>query len=170
MKTFSNTQGTPGELDPSFGNEGRFTLPGNTFSIRAIIADGQGAYIIAAWDRRQCALFRMFADGTQDLQFGRDGVSRWDFAPNAVSRPTQLILLPDGKIMLIGVVEHVPFRRQTAFARFNVGGTPDLTFGNKFLPVADYKDSSAALQADGKILFLVGNEILADGEEGGAVL
>ncbi|MFJ2709558.1 hypothetical protein ACIOZM_01560 [Pseudomonas sp. NPDC087346] len=168
MKTSSNTQVSPGELDPSFGNEGRFALPESTGSIRAIIADGQGAYIVAAWDNQKCALFRIFADGTQDLQFGKGGVSRWDFAPKAVSRPTQLILLPDGKIMLIGVVQHVPFRLQTAFSRFNVGGSPDLIFGTKFLPVADYEDSSAALQADGKILFLVGREIVSG--EGGAVL
>ncbi|WP_095191457.1 hypothetical protein [Pseudomonas sp. Irchel 3E19] len=155
MNTSSDTQRRPGELDPAFGEGGRFALPHSTGSIRSIVADDRGGYILAAWEARECSLYRMFSDGTQDMQFGQNGVSRWAFVPGVDSLPIHLLLQPDGKILLIGKVGNDPFKRQTAFTRFNRSGSPDLVFGNRLIPTVDISTPSACLQADGKILLLV---------------
>jgi len=145
----------PGELDPQFAAQGVLDIPSGEGSIRAIVADGQGAYLVAVWVSSQCWLYRIFSDGGLDTQYGQNGVSKWSFVPGVDSLPTELIMQPDGKVILLGKVGDDPFKRQTAITRFNVGGSPDLVFGTRVLPDIDMSLPAGCLQADGKILVLV---------------
>lgn len=145
----------PGELDPLFGEQGVLDIPSGTGSIRAIVADGQGAYLVAVWSSRQCCLYRIFQDGALDPQYGQSGVSKLSFVPGVDSLPTELIMQPDGKVILLGQVGDDPGKRQAAIARFNVGGSPDLVFGTRVLSDIDMSLTAGCLQTDGKILVLV---------------
>ncbi|MHC8395121.1 NHL repeat-containing protein [Pseudomonas sp. LB3P93] len=150
----SNSFVNAGELDPAFALEGIFNVPSGPGSIRSIIADGDDAFVLAAWVNKECWLYRVFSNGTQDLQFGQNGVAKWSFSPGLDSLPEQLLRQSDGKFLLIGKVGEDVFKRQTALTRFNRNGSPDLIFGNKIFSSADLMTSSICLQTDGKILVL----------------
>ncbi|PQP00573.1 hypothetical protein C5612_21690 [Pseudomonas frederiksbergensis] len=144
----------PGDLDPAFAGDGSFDVPSGTGSVRSIVADGQGGFFLVAWVSRECWLYHIFQDGTQDLQFGQNGVSKWAFASGVDSLPVQLLMQPDGKIILIGLLGEDMSNRQPAFTRFNRNGSPDLIFENHILPDRDVSGPSGCVQADGKILLL----------------
>jgi len=151
----SNVLAQPGELDPEFAEGGVFAVPTTTGSIRSIVADGQGRFLLAVWISPEIRLYRIFADGTLDRQFGQNGVTSWTFVPGVDSVPAKLMVQRDGKFLLFGSYGQDIFQRQTAFTRFNESGSPDLVFGTKSIAGAELSGPDACLQADGKILVLV---------------
>lgn len=126
----------PGDLDPTFGENGVVELLPSTATIRAMVEDKLGGIVYALWVQNEIWLSRVFVDGSPDLGFGQGGVTKWGFVSSMVSIPTQLIVQDDGKILLIGAVRSnaVDGTSQIALSRFNSNGSPDLMFGNKILP------------------------------------
>lgn len=151
----SKSLASPGELDTAFADNGIFNVPVARGSTRSMVADEQGGVILAVWATPEIQLYRIHSDGTQDMQFGQNGVVRWFFAPGINSRPVQLMLQPDGKIILLGQVGDDIFSQETALTRFNRGGSPDLIFGNKIISGRNTWQPAGCLQTDGKILVLV---------------
>ncbi|WP_170947327.1 hypothetical protein [Pseudomonas sp. Irchel 3E19] len=150
----------PGELDPTFGVDGVVQIPNGSGSLRCMIEDEQGSIVHGLWVSNEIWLYRILADGSADLQFGEEGVTKWGFAPGSLSVPVQLLLQADGKYVLIGSLRNSLSDEQSrvAVTRFNSNGTPDLVFGNKILPLPAEGNvftefpSHGCLQGDGKIL------------------
>lgn len=154
-KIVSTSSVKPGDLDPAFAEGGIFTVPSPGRTIRSIVADDEGALILAVWASASIWLYRISSDGVQDLKFGENGVRVWRFAPDTDSMPVQLMMQGDGKILLLGAVGNNAFARETALARFHPNGSPDLVFGNKIIPGINHDSPSGCVQSDGKILVLI---------------
>lgn len=104
-------------------------------------------------------LVRYNTDGSLDQSFGTRGIATATGSIDS-NPPSDLLLQPDGKILVIGAVggavgNGVDF----GVARLNTDGSPDLSFGVNGLSVQPvgpsdaYDDpSSAVLQNDGKIV------------------
>jgi uncharacterized delta-60 repeat protein len=162
----------PGDLDPEFGGDGIVDVP-DRGSIRGVAEDRQGRFVYVLWNydkdenENECWLYRCLADGSRDLQFGKDGVTKWAFKNGMDSLPNQLICQADGKILLIGAVRTHVEKPLAAITRFNADGSPDLVFGNIIFPLPEGNVSSdfptGCLQADGKILLAAPYSMLDSG-------
>ncbi|HYK44686.1 MAG TPA: hypothetical protein VEV83_05945, partial [Parafilimonas sp.] len=148
-----------GELDSSFGVDGKLMTDLNDSSDHAssvnVLDDGKilvTGYILGS-SRLYFAMVRYTSNGTIDSSFGVDGKVISDLAAGGHN----VLILPDGKILLdAGVGLEWP---NSAFfmTRFNPNGTPDSSFGvNGFGDTIYFKDafsnSAIALQNDGKII------------------
>ncbi|MHB2242873.1 hypothetical protein [Pseudomonas monsensis] len=161
-----------GDLDPTFGVDGVVNVPIASGTLRCMVEDNQGSIVHGLWVGNEMWFYRIFANGSQDLQFGSDGVTRWEFAPGKLSVPVQLLQQTDGKYVVIGALRDDRFdqRPKVAITRFNSNGTPDLVFGNKILPLPAQSNlftefpSYGCLQADGKIL-VAASYTLVDGQD-----
>ncbi|HVK11128.1 MAG TPA: tandem-95 repeat protein [Gemmataceae bacterium] len=108
-------------------------------------------------------LLRYSADGVLDPTFGNNGVALQTTGRTVLFNwePTDFVVQPDGKIVVIGTGQSNPFN-STDFnvARFNANGTMDTGFGTNGYRLVDYgglEDTyGVALQSDGKIV-VVGN-------------
>lgn len=154
----------PGRLDPTFANNGICHIPVDWGSVRSIVADGSGAYFLVVWKPKQFWLYRISPDGILDLEFGQNGVSRWSFVAGVDSLPTQLLVQPNGKILVAGLSGDDPSARHSAIARMNEDGSPDLIFGSRVFSCPDLAIPSVCLQVDGRILFLASRLDLSNGE------
>ena len=78
--------------------------------------------------------------GGVDTRFGERGTARVDFGPGVEAHCREVVVQPDGKIVLVGYVVDGSTRRP-AVARLMADGTPDTTFfgtgGTTFEQLAD---------------------------------
>ena len=145
----------PGDLDPSFGTNGRVTTSfGGVESARAVLVQADGKIVVGGTrdiaENLDFALARYNADGSPDLSFGENGRVTTEFG-----RDDKLIALlqqPDGKLIAAG---SDPFH--ITLARYLPDGSPDPSFGptnGKVTTTCAYQCRAAALarQSDGKIL------------------
>lgn len=124
--------GAPGVLDTTFGpasGGGRSLgkLTDMTVSNLGVQADGHlvlgGTSGAASHD---FVAVRFDANGLPDAAFGTGGKAVHDFGGDEYAQ--DMIVMRDGKILLGGYT-YSPFGYGMAFARFEVGGAPDLPFG-----------------------------------------
>jgi uncharacterized delta-60 repeat protein len=148
-----------GSLDPTFGSGGKVVNAGQ-LHLPSMVLQPDGKILTAGATSRieislDFAVVRYNADGSLDQTFGNGG-----YAINGVGNAHDVVLQPDGKILLIG---HLPvFRNGSDFlvARFNADGTADTTFGNggrvttSFTSGLNSSDvaKDGALQPDGKLI------------------
>jgi uncharacterized delta-60 repeat protein len=152
----------PGDLDPSFGGDGKVTTTfgvGPSFASGvAIQADGKIVAVGQALDPDQIyaprfALIRYMPDGTLDPTFGDDGRVTTQFRLGA-SYATAVAIQGDGKIVAAGVDFH---GGNFALARYRPNGTLDPTFGGDGRVTTDFGGRGAgawavAIQSNGKIV------------------
>jgi uncharacterized delta-60 repeat protein len=119
-------------------------------------ADGYSDFFVARYD----------PDGSLDPGFGDDGVQTTNFGVASIDVPLDVVLQPDGKIVVAGQTDPQDETSRSAFAlaRYNVDGSLDVNFGDGGKQVTQFEGGSAvahgvALQQDGKIV--------AVGETGG---
>lgn len=156
-----------GSIDAGFGENGAvFTDAGDTFVIKTVTkvqADGKilsAAQVGAPGDigsdqSKYLALSRLNADGTRDLSFGDGGKVVWSYTGKLYS----LAFQSDGKI-LVGAARTSAFMSYAAtMFRFNVDGTPDMTFGTSgksylldLSPQATGAPTDMVVQPDDKIV------------------
>lgn len=108
-------------------------------------------------------LIRLLPDGTKDVSFGVNGMSKLPFQPKST------VLQADGKIVVIGLNEYIQVTGsgnftldQMGLVRYVNDGTLDSTFGNAGIVLTPNVDIMGfegsvlncigALQADGKIM------------------
>jgi uncharacterized delta-60 repeat protein len=156
--------GQPGQLDTSFGGDGKVTTdigPHGDFA-GAIAIDADGKIVVAggsAYDTRnpKFALARYNSDGTLDLSFGGgDGRVTTDFTRRE-DAAYGIVIQPDGKIVAAGDAGLGTGNSRFAVARYNSDGTLDSTFGGDGKVTTQFSlrnDPVAGLtiQADGKIV------------------
>ena len=105
---------TPGDLDPSFSNDGRvstLTSP-DTFVARAVAVQPDGRIVVAGYscDTGTCGptgdssfrLVRYTADGGLDTDFGMGGMVTTPMGAGR-SQAYDVLVRPDGKIVVGGV-------------------------------------------------------------------
>jgi uncharacterized delta-60 repeat protein len=106
-----------GTLDTTFG-DGGVSQAGEGFEGSAAALQADGKIVAVGTGPDGGVLARFNADGTLDESFGDSGL-----AAGAGSYATNLLIQPDGKILVSG-----GYGGEAAF-RFNTDGTPDATFG-----------------------------------------
>jgi uncharacterized delta-60 repeat protein len=165
ITTASPTAAAPGDLDPTFDDDGKVTthfIFNDQANGMAIQADGK---IVAAGftvcepcagpvTPHDFALSRYNADGSLDPAFDGDGRVRTDFAGGS-DQAFAVAIQGDGKIVAAGSasVSGVDF----ALVRYNSDGSLDPTFDGDGRVTTDYGFGSSqvhglAIQADGKIV------------------
>jgi uncharacterized delta-60 repeat protein len=172
--SFGEAFAAPGDLDFSFGNQGRqvIKIPNSQPAgmvwnpAEDIVVQPDGKILVAgsAYDSNQgfsIAVTRFNTDGSLDSGFAGGGVFRFDFGAYSDDKGYGIVLQPDGKIVVagqayLGVVNN---GADTAFAvlRLNPNGSLDSSFGTNgvvttnFFSSLDYA-TEVALQPDGKII------------------
>ena len=158
----------PGDLDPSFGEDGLVTTDMNRNSAaNALVLQPDGKLVAAGKvvagmgtgeldAKYDFALTRHNSDGGLDETFGAGGLVTTDFG-DTTNIATSLALQDDGKIISVGSsFPYGPFGNQyaCAVARYHEDGSLDNSFGDDGKTVILWNGScnAVALQSDGKII------------------
>jgi uncharacterized delta-60 repeat protein len=152
-----------GDLDPSFGGDGKVTT---SFSLddqlSAIAVQPDGKVVAAGYTYTRIspydldiALARYNTDGTLDASFGSMGRVTTNFS--ASEGINAMALLPAGRIVVVGWANPSGINQDFAVARYNSDGTLDTTFGSGGKVFTDFFGSSdtalaMAVSNEGKIL------------------
>jgi uncharacterized delta-60 repeat protein len=123
----------PGQLDPSFGNNGIAVLPISTVLTLKSLQQPNGDILVdAAVSANATDIVRLLPNGAVDTTFGNQGIVSLSIPNNVFSGQGDMQLQPDGSIVVLGVV-NVPVRRgpikHGVVARFLANGAPDTSFG-----------------------------------------
>lgn len=126
-----------GALDKTFASSGQTQVyfAGSTSSMaNDIVIDSAGRMLIAAKvgtpGGSRFGLARLFADGSADLAFGRQGSVISQFEPGFEAMAGKVLLLADGRILLAGLHYEDQHRTFPALALFEASGKPVHSFGN----------------------------------------
>lgn len=152
-----------GSLDTSFGSGGTvvFAEAGNQIAT-AMLLQTDGKIIAVGSDGAKLAVYRLNTNGTLDTSFGTGG--KFVLNLSAASQANDVLIQPDGKIVLAGFINNISGEGMVSLVRLNTNGTLDTTFnsvGYVSIPgvyVGGTHGMAAALQSDGKIV--VGGHIL----------
>ncbi|MCQ3939120.1 MAG: hypothetical protein DPW18_19055 [Chloroflexi bacterium] len=167
-----------GSMDTAnFGSNGKgtvsFLLDGFVHSSGALLIQPDerivvGGYIdyYATPNSEDLALARINANGTLDTAFGGDGIVTTDLGFR--ERTSDIVLQPDGKIVLVGKM-YSPDFADILLVRYNSNGSLDDTFGENGVLRVDFNNASdsgngIALQPNGMIVLAAtrdGNVLLA---------
>lgn len=160
-----------GSLDNSFGSAGLQkvvqTLSGE-FS--AIAIDDMGNYVLAGRGNYSGGIdsvyvARMDASGTLDPSFGSGGMQALEVGDNGVN-VTDMVILPDGKILISGHVSRLSTQREFFAMRLDAGGTLDNTFGTGGVTMTGYSTTidvcrGMAIDQQGGIILAGHNDLLS---------
>ncbi|MEC9004655.1 MAG: Ig-like domain-containing protein [Planctomycetota bacterium] len=145
----------PATLDNRFHETGSFTR--NDIHINRIITDEQGRLLAAGEKDNQFALARLHPDGSLDTSFGSGGIVTTNLANHG--QGNDLLLQPDGKIVVVGTTATNTADSQMLVARYQDNGSLDSSFATNGIFTLDWdtQDSSeqamaVGLQANGKIV------------------
>ncbi len=158
-------QAAPGDLDPSFGTDGRVTtaLAGSDAVAEDVVIQPDGKLVVAGWIREVSAgsssflVARYDTDGTLDGSFGNGGLATANVGSGSVAKA--VALQPDGRIVAAG--QTTDFPGTFGLARFNADGSLDASFGSEGTVITNVAFNSSlrdvAVQTDGKIVVGGGN-------------
>jgi uncharacterized delta-60 repeat protein len=168
-----------GTLDASFGSNGRILIDNSNEYVGVktvlqpdgkIVAIGQRWTLNAAGNLDTAvdfAVFRYNANGTLDASFGTGGkvftsVGDGQFEPYYYEDPRDIVLQPDGKIIVMGFIFVNGSGYKFGIVRYNPDGSLDNNFGTggkvitamatNYGPSTDV--NSMLLQPDGKIVLI----------------
>jgi uncharacterized delta-60 repeat protein len=165
-----------GTLDTGFGESGKVTteIGRNSDSANSVALQSDGKIVVVghtfAPGNNDFAIARYNENGTLDTAFNGTGKATADFSKLDYGRG--VAVQSDGKIVVAGDASHGD-GRTFAVARFNVNGTPDLSFNKTGKVTTDFGSSNAeargvAVQSDGKIV--VAGFASTDGTEKSALI
>lgn len=149
-----------GSLDSGFGISGKVALPSISVyaSVSSIVQLADGRLLAAGGmsDGTGTAITvaRYNSDGSLDSTFGANGVTQTKV--NRGSRTGQLLVRPDGKILVAGTTPHGRYDKMTV-VRFHADGALDTTFGSDGVLLIKPGKGSASLsslleQPNGKVV------------------
>jgi uncharacterized delta-60 repeat protein len=164
----SSASGAPGDPDTSFGFQGQLLVdlgPGS-HQARAVgqLPDGR---IVVAGDAQgavlqdYCAVAVLLPDGTLDPGFGDQGRVLLDFDPGQINLCNDLLVQPDGRIVLAGYRRFGPLGNEGFMViRLNSDGSLDNSFSGdgyqninfQLMLGARAQANAVALQPDGKLV------------------
>jgi len=152
---------SPGDLDPSFGNNGEllFDFGGTDNQGTLVAVQGDGKIIAAGLTSTgpsfSFGVARFEADGSFDDSFGTSGETTFNFGGTFLDLQG-IALQSDGKALLVGS-NYNGSAYEVAVARVGTSGSLDPSFGNGGKVTFNYGNSRSlgqaiALQEDGKII------------------
>ena len=167
---FSNrVQASQGDLDPTFGIDGKVTtdlFPGNDIAF-ALGVQPDGKLVVAGRTENNVSGFdfslaRYNSNGSLDPSFGLDGKVTTDFFGNS-DNAVAVAIQSDGKIVAAGPVFDAPGNNILfGLARYNTNGSLDSTFGSGGKVIGGGRTpTSILIQPDGRIV--VGGNIIGSG-------
>jgi uncharacterized delta-60 repeat protein len=148
----------PGDLDSSFGTDGRVTTDFDSrddFGVGAALQPDQkivvaGNSAVFGPFNIDFALARYNPDGSLDSTFGTGGRVRTELG-STVDAASDVVVQPDGKLLAAG-----PSASNFTVVRYNADGSVDPSFGVGGVATADFGGSdqpnAVVLQSDGKIV------------------
>jgi uncharacterized delta-60 repeat protein len=160
-----------GSVDSTFGNGGTVTTNIGIDDDQAyalarqpdgkIVAAGRRGIQFYPSEQRKgnVALVRYNPDGSLDATFGNGGKVVNDFGQGLESYALELIIQPDGKLIIAGESSY-----EFLVARYNSNGTLDMTFNGEGFALANFSSNwdhgrDAVLQPDGKIVLVGSAEV-----------
>jgi uncharacterized delta-60 repeat protein len=147
-----------GSLDTTFGTDGKVitsNINASQFGISKLLVQPDGKIVAGGLSPRM-TMVRYLANGTLDSSFGNNGVV---FETELSSSSCDVVLQPDGKLLLAGGTSTVSFK----IFRYTATGVLDSTFANNanVFPATSGWASTVLLQNDLKIL-VFGNNYTSD--------
>ncbi|MBC3366369.1 hypothetical protein [Pseudomonas sp. SWRI154] len=147
-KPMTATPTRAGEFDPEFNGGQILFLPG-TDAVDVAIDSEDRIYIVggtALWVNGEYIISALNPDGTNRADFNGGEPVRNSFMPGAWCLGTQVAVLPDGKILILGPVELSNAKFGFALARYLPNGALDLSYGvnGHAVPVFDFGDAVIA--------------------------
>lgn len=144
------------ELDPNFANAGYFIEEDENLDAGGPILVLPNNQIIMAGGGDNFTAIKLTADGAYDTTFGNNGKVIIGF-PGYDATVNEIILQPDGKIVLAGELYIIGGNYNFIIVRLNENGTIDETFNGTGKLIFDFGENinyceSAKLQSDGKIV------------------
>jgi uncharacterized delta-60 repeat protein len=147
---------TGGELDPSFGQGGQVRVDSLAEVPSSFLLQQDGKFVVAGnldfAGGARAVLVRYTSDGTLDPSFGSGGEV---VASDRPERLSALALEPDGKLVAAGAILPGPSDEgpgNFVLARYTQNGSLDPSFGQGGRVLKTFPLSTAAVQADGRIL------------------
>jgi uncharacterized delta-60 repeat protein len=166
-------QNTDGTMDPSFGTNGIVSLhpseivtdgassPAFGMALQpdgkiVVVGRNQGFHNFAA-STFSTAIIRLNTNGSLDNSFAGDGKLNLQLSSsNSTEGANEVVLQPDGKIVIAGVSTRNPIGNTMTIARINSDGTPDNSFNITGVRHINFATASEGfgvkLQPDGKIV------------------
>ena len=163
---------TDGSQDAGFGTLGIVTTQAGTSTLisgsraQAVAVQTDGKIVAAGFanvdspiPHPDFGLVRYNGNGSLDTNFGNGGKVTGTFAGALTfsASATSLLIQPDGKIVVGGVVQSLSTANDFALARYNNDGSLDSTFGNGGKVTTDF--GSAAEQINGLAFQLDQNQL-----------
>jgi uncharacterized delta-60 repeat protein len=153
----------PAGLDATFGSGGYVSVPllytsSANFPDVKIQSDGKIVAVAASQvSGATWAVSRSNANGTLDTSFGTNGTVVTTFAGSTGGEANGLAIQPDGKIVVVGIVNGTSAYDAWGIARYNTDGTLDTTFGSGGLVLMKFSGEAgwlydAAILSNGDIL------------------
>lgn len=149
-----------GLIDTSFGNKGKMTTKLNTNIIPKTIAVQQNGNLLVVGDKKDLVnrfvLIRYKTNGKMDENFGKNGKIVDNFINDKDAWGDDVIVQPEGKIVLIGHTIREGNSSDFVLKRYESDGTQDIIFGdngNLFIDFGQQDYDPVALQnVDGKFV------------------
>jgi uncharacterized delta-60 repeat protein len=139
----------PGDLDTSFGGEGKVPTDfgdDRNEEARALAIQADGKLVVAGEsidsDNSDFALARYLPDGTLDSTFSDDGKVLTDFNSGSHEGALTLALQPDGKLVAAGDFTVSGINADFALARYRPNGTLDSAFGSAGKVTTEFRSGS----------------------------
>lgn len=159
LTTASPAAAAPGDLDPSFEDDGIvYTTFGRSAFATAVALQSDLKIVVAGIAGRRDVKFavaRYLADGSLDATFSDDGKLTTNIRLGGPDRASDVAIQPDGRIVVVGSTG----RRggQFAAARYNPDGSLDTSFSGNGIVVTNFTRRSdfphdVAIQSDAKIV------------------
>lgn len=160
----------PGDLDPSFGNNGIVTANfGSPYNYnykfmgrQVLLQSDEKIYVLVESDLQLAFIVKIFPDGSLDSNYGNNG-----FSDSVKMVESHAEIQPDGKIVLIGMNVYYNYNKYNdgIIARYNTQGKLDSSFDTDGKKAIDYIPSALAIRSDGKII-VVGGKLVCYNTDG----
>jgi uncharacterized delta-60 repeat protein len=147
-----------GSRDNTFGNNGLWTydISGTHEAIEAIAVLPDQKILMVCNENHRIILIRLLPDGSFDPDFGLEGI--FLTAADETEYAEQMVVQPDGKIVIVGWDVNQAQISRAMIRRFNADGSVDMEFGiNGYRditidPSQNFELNRCVLQPDGKIV------------------
>ena len=160
LATSTSSFGAPGDLDPSFGEDGIVTTAiGRSTSAQAVAVQADGCIVVAGSSgdgfTHDLTVVRYLPDGMLDPVFDADGIATTDLgSPTDVAR--SVAIQADERILAAGYTQ-VGADLDFALVRYHADGSLDGSFGEDGIVVTQISSQNdfaraVAVQPDGRIV------------------
>jgi uncharacterized delta-60 repeat protein len=145
-----------GTLDTAFGTGGIASIEIASFSGMKVAIQTDGKILVGGGSSGRFAVARYNANGSLDMSFGTGGLSVLPAeAGDSRYGPSDLVIQPDGRIVMVGTESNQGNFTNVAVAKFSSDGTPDFMriFDKYDFPNNRYNGASAVVvQPDNKVV------------------